>query len=265
MKALIFIYTNTKNTLFACQYLSKQISECEWDFYDIKKNKDHKISEINFNNYDLFGFACYTDAWDVPKFMKDFINKLPIMKDKHAFVFNTFGATSGKTLINLAKRVKEKGLNVINGFSLHCPENYPPMIAMGMGNASAPSLKEKNNFFKFIEKLRKNIILIKQHQELKIQKINIGLWKYSPQYPHSLIDLLMGRKKVDQKKCKKCGLCCRSCPVNAIKLDPYPVFDDQICLKCWACYNLCPQQAIYTTTFKKARYPKPNKEFQEKF
>lgn len=265
MKALIFIYSNTKNTFTACQYLSKQISCCEWEFYDIKKNKDHDVQQINFENYGLFGFACYTDAWDVPKFMKDFIKKLPVIKNKYAFVLNTFGATSGKTLIKLATRAGDKGFIVINGFSLHCPENYPPMIAMGLGNASAPTEKEKNDFIKFIKELQKNISLIKQNKKPEIQEINIGLWKYSPQYPRILIDLMMGKKKVDQAKCRKCGLCSRSCPVNAIKLDPYPVFDERKCLKCWACYNLCPQRAIYTTTFKKAHYAKPNQQMLEKF
>jgi uncharacterized protein (DUF362 family) len=49
---------------------------------------------------------------------------------------------------------------------------------------------------------------------------------------------------VEKKKCKKCGICADVCPVNAIKLEPYPEFDRKKCVLCYCCHENCPYNAI---------------------
>ncbi|MHB8157043.1 MAG: NADH-ubiquinone oxidoreductase-F iron-sulfur binding region domain-containing protein [Desulfocucumaceae bacterium] len=53
---------------------------------------------------------------------------------------------------------------------------------------------------------------------------------------------------VDEQKCISCGLCAKSCVVNAITGDkkgrPYFI-DRQLCLKCGDCEAKCPKGAIY--------------------
>ncbi len=52
--------------------------------------------------------------------------------------------------------------------------------------------------------------------------------------------------KIETEKCKSCGLCAKSCPVNAITGDkgvPY-VIDQLTCMKCGNCFNVCPFGAI---------------------
>ena len=261
MKSLIYIYTNTGNTRLACEYIAKQTPEIEWEFCDVKtcEKKDHA-------DYDLIGFACYTDAWDVPKYFKEYIEKINKGNGKYAFVFNTYGATSGRTLKNLANVVTKKGFKVLGGHSLHTPENYPPMIAIGPANAKAPSKKAFKKFEIFIENLKNNIekIIKGKMGEIKVKEVDIGLNNLLPTYPHFMIDKVMGKKKVDKEKCKQCGLCERNCPYGAIKLDPYPVFDNSKCSYCWSCYNLCPQKAISTTYFKKSRYSCANQQLRDK-
>ena len=47
--------------------------------------------------------------------------------------------------------------------------------------------------------------------------------------------------------CKKCGICARQCPVNAISGDrntPY-VIDTEKCIKCGVCMEKCPFKAIF--------------------
>ncbi len=47
-------------------------------------------------------------------------------------------------------------------------------------------------------------------------------------------------------RCVRCGVCVRSCPVEAIfwKEDGYPQVDRDKCIKCMCCHELCPTQAI---------------------
>jgi uncharacterized protein (DUF362 family)/NAD-dependent dihydropyrimidine dehydrogenase PreA subunit len=51
--------------------------------------------------------------------------------------------------------------------------------------------------------------------------------------------------EVNKDKCIKCGICAKLCPVQCIKLKPYPAFDRNICIKCYCCHEHCPQGAIF--------------------
>ena len=52
--------------------------------------------------------------------------------------------------------------------------------------------------------------------------------------------------KLIKKKCKKCGLCTKTCRNNAIFQTPgkYPVFIKDLCSACGACWIVCPYRAI---------------------
>jgi uncharacterized protein (DUF362 family)/NAD-dependent dihydropyrimidine dehydrogenase PreA subunit len=48
------------------------------------------------------------------------------------------------------------------------------------------------------------------------------------------------------ERCVRCGVCVRSCPVEAIawQNDGFPKVDKDHCIKCMCCHELCPTQAI---------------------
>ncbi|MCD4651548.1 MAG: DUF362 domain-containing protein [Candidatus Cloacimonetes bacterium] len=49
-------------------------------------------------------------------------------------------------------------------------------------------------------------------------------------------------------KCVKCGICVKSCPVNAMTMPTdgnHPVIDYSKCINCLCCHELCPYQAVY--------------------
>lgn len=48
-------------------------------------------------------------------------------------------------------------------------------------------------------------------------------------------------------KCVKCGECAKSCPVGAIKLDPYPNINRKKCISCFCCAELCLRECFRYT------------------
>lgn len=53
------------------------------------------------------------------------------------------------------------------------------------------------------------------------------------------------RPRVDEKKCKQCGLCIQGCPVKAMsRKNGIPDINEKICIKCFCCDEICPYDAI---------------------
>lgn len=51
---------------------------------------------------------------------------------------------------------------------------------------------------------------------------------------------------IEEEKCRKCGLCARTCPVQAIIGKPKQFYriDNDLCIKCGLCISKCPTKAI---------------------
>ncbi|MFA5806211.1 MAG: EFR1 family ferrodoxin [Melioribacteraceae bacterium] len=261
MKGIICYYSNSGNTRLACQYIVKNIKNIDFVFLNIAKDS---IPDLGI--YNIVGFAAFTDFLGLSKLVQTFIEKLPVQNNKPAFVFNTYGFISGKTLKILDKWVTTRGFKVIAGYSLHTPESYPPMIAKGRGNEQAPGEKKKNEFNSFISEFNRLLYTLGEGKEIKKNKIKIGLFEILlPMYSRTKAQKDMGEKYIDEALCTECGTCEKICPYEAIKLSPKPIFDMNKCYGCWACYNHCPNKAIYTKKYRGiGHYPNPNRQLLEK-
>ena len=262
MKGIICYYSGSGNTRLACEYITKKMNNIDIDMFNIVKDG---IPDLN--NYDMVGFATFTDFWGPPHLMQKFVENLPAQKNKPAFVFGTYGFTPGRMLKIFDKWVSDKGFLVVAGHALHTPENFPPMVAPGRGYESSPNDKELNNFKNFISELD-NIIYVGSSNGNRFSKgkIKIGaLFHIIPAFGRTKARNNMGEKFVDEALCNECGTCKKSCPYGVIELNPKPVFDMNKCYGCWSCFNHCPKKAIYTKKFRGVgHYPKPVKILKEK-
>lgn len=267
-KGIIFYYSGSGNTKLACNYIKNQLTDtCSIKLIDITRN--FTFQELNVDEYDLFGFSTFTNFWDASKIFYDFLDKLAINVPKPAFILNTYGFTKGFVLNSIKKILERKNFRVIAGYSLHTPESYPPMIKSGKGYVNAPNSKELKKFNEFLLWLG-NFCKKDQLMNEKYKRISKGLifkfiaWiiRINLKTPHKD----MGNKTIKEETCTQCGICANGCPYNAIKLDPYPIFDEKLCYGCWYCYNHCPTQSIQTRKFRgEFQYPKPTLILQSKF
>jgi len=262
MKGLILYYSNTGNTKLACEYIARKVQNINFELYNIVN------AEVpDLEPYTLVGMATFTNFLTVSSIVKDFIDKIPPQNGKYAFVFNSYGNLSGKTLKVLGDLLSNRGFRITAGHSLHMPESFPPLVAMGIASKGSPNGRELNAFKKFIGELDKIALGLKEGREIPLAEIKISWWsRLIPQLPRDLPRRWMGRKYVNMSLCIECGRCKKVCPYGAISLEPKPVFDEEKCEGCWACFNQCPTRAIYTNNCKgKGHYPKPSVVLQEKF
>ena len=54
------------------------------------------------------------------------------------------------------------------------------------------------------------------------------------------------RPVIDEKLCKKCVVCKKSCPVDAITINEETShIDNKICIRCFCCHEVCPYKSIF--------------------
>lgn len=260
LKGVICCYSAAGNTELACRYITGRLTNIEFEIYDITGKQ-----ALELEAYDMVGFACFTDFGGPSELVKRFIDGLP-KTGKPAFVMNTYGFISGKTLRVFYKWVKAKGFHITAAHSLHTPESYPPMIVSGHGNEQAPDEYELADFNRFIEQIDEAALTLLRGK--RPQKVKVSTAFYDlilPMAARTAAREDMGVKQVDEGLCTECGICKKCCPYGAIELDPKPIFDQHKCYGCWACFNKCPEKAIYTAKFRQeGHYPEPLQEYREK-
>ena len=261
MKGIICYYSGSGNTLLACRYIAGRIRKIPFELFDITKDRTPDLTA-----YDIVGFAAFTDFLGPSFLFHRFAQGLPQHNGRLAFVFNTYGYISGKTLREMERLVSRRGFRVVIGHSLHTPESYPPMVAGGRGNEQAPTLRELKAFEAFIEELDRVVEEVAAGVVVKKRGAPVSLLsRVLPVFARTKARKDMGVKFVDEALCTECGVCARLCPYGAVALNPRPVFDMNKCYGCWRCFNLCPEKAIYTKKFRGiGHYPKPPEKLKDK-
>lgn len=267
LRGVLYYYSGSGNTRLACQYLVKKIHSVEFEWVDIVAKRALDVSP-----YAVIGLATFTDFLGPPRLFQTFVAGLSGVAGKVAFVFNTYGLMSGKTLPNMKKLAEARGLRVVSGHSLHTPESYPPNVAHGPDMAQAPDPDEMALFESFIAELDEQLPKAVADSSMSGFKIRLSLLEtLIPMIPRTYARRDMGRKFVDAALCIGCGACAKGCPYSAIKMDDtasptaLPIFDNKLCYGCWRCFNRCPKQAIYTQKFRGiGHYPAPNEFLRQK-
>lgn len=261
MKGIICYYSGSGNTKLACNYIKNKIKNINFDLFNIVNEE-----APDFDIYDIVGFATFADYGLPPKLMYSFVENLEKQNNKAAFVFNTYGCLSRNTLTELSVLVTKNGFEVLSGFSLHTPENFPPMRKLGMAFDNYPKEKDIQRFDTFIMDLDKIIEQINCGRKVENRKLKTDIFAklYKPS-KKSLAEKEFGIQKVNNELCTECKVCTNGCPYHAISMKPKPVFNHEKCAGCWFCYNHCKQKAIYTPKFKgDYQYSNPNDQMKRK-
>ena len=56
--------------------------------------------------------------------------------------------------------------------------------------------------------------------------------------------LFVTQPRPDKDMCVRCGACAQGCPVDAIRMDPFPEIDADLCISCFCCHEFCRYKAM---------------------
>jgi len=211
------------------------------DVYDI-----NRLEFNDFEKYDLFGFASPVFAFRETTPMRRFIRNIPKM-EKFAFVFCTCEGNNGNALYRMYSKLKTKGIKVIAKETFYYPSSYLPWKKKDKKDVVKQSEVDKAiEFGKSIPPLYESIKDAKKFSHISWSFLGAFLGRMSSDFN---LRLVLGKIKVDEELCTKCGTCEKMCPTNAIKLDPFPVISNK-CTGCVGCINLCPVGALNSSSTK---------------
>jgi hypothetical protein len=184
--------TGNRKHGFGCQYAARRPS-VPFELIDAAMARDIELGDV-----DVVGFATPTDFWGVPRGFEILIDRLPHQDGRPAFVFNTFGALSGKALQILAENVAVKGFNVLGGHSLQMPESYPPMLSGKMAAVNEPSAKALAGFDSFLGEVDRLVAALQDGRGVAGRAVRIGLLNsLFPRRSRTTARDDMGEKHVD--------------------------------------------------------------------
>jgi flavodoxin len=108
--------------------------------------------------YDLIGFGSGIYFGKHHKSLLDFVDKLPVLRNKKTFIFSTSGLRKIRFIHNFNKPLKEKlqrkGIDIIDEFSCRGFDTYRAAKIIGginKGRPNAKDLQEAEGFAKGLE------------------------------------------------------------------------------------------------------------------
>jgi len=252
-KVIIYYFSGTGNAKNTAIWIADEAKTngIDTEIINIDKVQKEKIPQPPENT--LIGFISPTHGFHFPEIMRKFIRRFPKVKNCSAFIANTrAGVKIGKIFIPGLSGVlhywssiilSRKGFKIIGLQHVDLPSNW-------LFLHPAVRKKETNLIYKRVEPKVRNFAtkIINNEKSYKalydiIQDILIA--------PISILYIFFGKyffakSFIASSDCDMCGLCEKTCPVQAIKEVDKRMFWTYKCESCMKCMNNCPKRAIET-------------------
>ena len=236
-------------------YITKYIDEVD-GIIDVSKYKTHSLMYYTGSVKNLYGL--------IPGLKKsDYHKEFPNHNEFSKVLYSLYETVTDKILINIQDGIV--GMEG-EGPSSGDPRNFGLMFVskkssaldyiaskmMGFNLEQLPYIKKALE----IDGVDFNDIKVDDSwksyvfEKVKIKKVStiIKILDYTPEVVKNVFRKLFDYYPDFNDRCKKCMVCVKSCPVNAMKLEKgmlHPQIDRDTCIKCMCCHEFCPYDAIF--------------------
>lgn len=255
MEVIIYYFSGTGNARNTALWIRDEAKEAGVDvkLFNIAKISKHEVPAPKENS--LIGFISPTHGFHFPGIMRTFIKQFPKSTNGCAFVMNTrAGIRIGKRIIGGISGVlhfwssiilREKGFKIVGLFPVDLPSNWisihPAIGKKGTRLIYGHIEPKVREFAKTILNGNRN------YQALSLRNIILDTIISPVSLGYILVGkFLFSKTYIATSACNNCGICDKTCPVQAIKEVDGRKFWTSKCESCMQCMNACPQKAIET-------------------
>jgi flavodoxin/NAD-dependent dihydropyrimidine dehydrogenase PreA subunit len=234
LKIIFVTFSQTGNTQKVAQAMADTFRE---EGHSIRMVALKNASPEDVLDCDLLGVGAPCFNSQAPTPIKDFLRKLPEIKNRPCFV----------VLYDLSSLLKGKGAKVVGGIIIRaeCFHPVPCLYGRFPGRPNSNDLKQAKDFAKVVadhvSQGRSEPLPESRADAFKIQ------WGFYDFVAYILSDpftrFSMPKPKLVSDLCTECGWCAQECPTNSIISDPKPVIDKS-CIRCYLCLTGCPEKAF---------------------
>jgi flavodoxin/ferredoxin len=244
MNVVLIYFSQTGNTRRVAEKMAEAFREAGHVTRTISLKKA-SLQDVVRGDLLGIGTPCFSSQAPTP--IKIFLQNLPTLEKKRAFVFATSGGAPGRVLYDLTCLLQSKGADVIGGFLARGELHHPsPCLHGRMPNR--PNAEDLAQAQRFASAIIEHISADRSGHVAESRpdafKPRGGFYDLVARIStDNFLRLMLPQPKPDPTRCNQCQWCVYECPMHNIILNPYPVLGSQ-CIRCYRCLTGCPQQAF---------------------
>jgi ferredoxin/flavodoxin len=245
-KASVVWYSQTGNTqkcgkVLARTFEKKGITVIEGEVRDVDRT--------NISDVDLLVIGAPVFYYDIPDFVKAFIQSLPDLKGTPVAAYVTFGGPEGNqhnaACSNLEGLVQKNGVPV--GLKAFMTISSYALSFKASDKEISPKPKTilpDLNTYKNVRAYAGFLSSAVEEGQTSVFKKTLTSREFSTYFgPEWWTKLLVANHTIIEEKCVGCGTCVDKCPTDSIDPDTFSV-DTGTCVLCCGCINNCEYQAV---------------------
>ncbi len=227
MKTHLIYFSPTGTTKKVVEVIGSKIETTDTKTYDLTRSSN-RVGKLSFDEEDIVIVGVPVYAGRIPQFLKSVFEGLKGNKTKVVFVVLYGNRNYDDALLELKSIFDENGFRGIGAGAFIGEHSRTKKVA-----TNRPDVEDICIAKEFGEKINKML----KNQD------GFGELTVKGNFPFREVDQMPKIAPSTDDGCVNCGVCARSCPMDAINISNAKEVDEQKCIVCASCVKKCHKNA----------------------